>query len=104
VTPLPPLGQLVWSRAGRDAGRPFIVVGLCDDRHVLVSDGDLRPIRRPKRKNARHLTVGRARHPEVAAGRLPTDAELRNWLRAVVRGTAAAEEAATSTGPEEEKA
>jgi large subunit ribosomal protein L14e len=82
VTPLPEVGQLVFSRAGRDAGRPFVVVGVCDQRHVLVADGDLRPLARPKRKNVRHLAMAGARHAAVASGRVPPDPELRVWIRA----------------------
>lgn len=49
------LGQIVHSRAGRDKGRYFIVVGLIDDNYVLVADGDLRKIQSPKKKKIKHL-------------------------------------------------
>ncbi len=83
MTALPEVGQLVYSRAGRDGNRPLVVVAVCDRRHVLVSDGQLRPSARPKRKNVRHLAPGTARHPGLAAGQVPNDAELRRWLRTV---------------------
>ena len=35
------LGQIVYSIAGRDRGRYFIVVDIIDDNYVLISDGDL---------------------------------------------------------------
>ncbi|GFR35247.1 KOW domain-containing RNA-binding protein [Thermobrachium celere] len=44
------LGQIVHSRAGRDKGRYFIVVGLIDENYVLIADGDLRKIESPKKK------------------------------------------------------
>ena len=49
------LGQVVYSKAGRDAGKRFIVVGIVDEAHVLISDGDLRRIEKPKKKKTKHL-------------------------------------------------
>ncbi|CCJ33288.1 MULTISPECIES: KOW domain-containing RNA-binding protein [Caloramator] len=49
------LGQIVHSRAGRDKGRYFIVVGIVDENYVLIADGDLRKIERPKKKKIKHL-------------------------------------------------
>ncbi len=49
------VGQLVRSKAGRDAGRFFLIVGIKDGRTVAVADGDARPIGRPKLKNTRHI-------------------------------------------------
>ena len=97
MTALPAVGQLVYSCAGRDRNRPFVVVGVCDDRHVLVFDGEIRPSARPKRKNVRHLTPGLARYPDVAAGQIPSDAALRQWLLRVTAGAAG-----PSSGSEEE--
>ncbi|MDI3298977.1 MAG: KOW domain-containing RNA-binding protein [Bacillota bacterium] len=47
-------GQLVVSKAGRDRGRAYLVVGV-DPRWVYVADGSVRDVRRPKKKNPRHL-------------------------------------------------
>jgi ribosomal protein L14E/L6E/L27E len=49
------IGQVVRSKAGRDKGRVFVVVGKFDDQHVLVADGDLRKIEKPKKKKFKHL-------------------------------------------------
>lgn len=49
------LGQIVHSRAGRDKGRYFIIVGIVDENYVLIADGDLRKIERPKKKKIKHL-------------------------------------------------
>jgi len=51
------VGQLVRSKAGRDAGRYFLVVGIRDRRFVAVADGKVRPVSHPKLKNVRHLEV-----------------------------------------------
>ena len=49
------LGQIVYSIAGRDRGRYFIVVDIIDDNYVLISDGDLRKLEKPKKKKLRHI-------------------------------------------------
>lgn len=49
------LGQVVMSTQGRDAGRLFIVVGFAEENHVLICDGALRKIDKPKKKKVKHL-------------------------------------------------
>ena len=49
------LGQIVHSKAGRDKGNFFIVVGMSGDEYVLISDGDIRKIENPKKKKVKHL-------------------------------------------------
>lgn len=51
------LGQLVKSKTGRDKGRFFIVVGILNEDFVLISDGDLRKIEKPKKKRIKHLEI-----------------------------------------------
>ena len=50
------VGQIVCSRSGRDKGY-FMVVVSEDDRYIYVCDGKERPLERPKRKNAKHLSL-----------------------------------------------
>jgi LSU ribosomal protein L14E len=45
------IGRIVKSKAGRDKDRIFIIVGVADEKHVLIADGDLRKIEKPKKKN-----------------------------------------------------
>lgn len=49
------IGQVVQSTQGRDAGRLFMVVGIVDQNHVLICDGALRRIDKPKKKKTKHL-------------------------------------------------
>jgi ribosomal protein L14E/L6E/L27E len=49
------LGQIVSSKAGRDKDKVFAVVGIIDDKYVLIADGDLRKIENPKKKKVKHL-------------------------------------------------
>ncbi|GAE89578.1 KOW domain-containing RNA-binding protein [Acetivibrio straminisolvens] len=51
------VGQVVYSKAGRDAGRKLVVIGIVDDKNVLVADGDLRRVEKPKTKKIKHLRI-----------------------------------------------
>ncbi len=50
-------GQLVRAKAGRDKGRQFFIVGIIDEKHVYIADGDKRRIEAPKKKKLMHLQV-----------------------------------------------
>lgn len=50
------IGQIVFSIAGRDRGKPLIVVSKTDD-DIYVVDGKERPLKRPKRKNPKHISA-----------------------------------------------
>ncbi|SHH45246.1 KOW domain-containing RNA-binding protein [Tepidibacter thalassicus] len=49
------VGQVVMSKSGRDKGRLFFVLKIVDDEYVLISDGDLRKLEKPKLKKVKHL-------------------------------------------------
>jgi ribosomal protein L14E/L6E/L27E len=51
------IGQFVRSKAGRDRDRVFIVMKIVDEKYVLIADGDLRRIEKPKKKKIRHLAL-----------------------------------------------
>ena len=48
------VGDLVVSRAGRDKGRPFVVLRT-EENYVYLADGDLRKLDRPKKKKRMHV-------------------------------------------------
>ncbi len=50
------IGEVVFSKAGRDSGRFFIVTEVVDDTFVLIADGGLRKLSKPKKKKIKHLT------------------------------------------------
>ena len=50
------IGRIVCSKAGRDKGYFMVVVKIEGD-FLYVADGKERPLERPKRKNAKHLTL-----------------------------------------------
>ena len=49
------LGQIVSSKAGRDKDKLFAVIQLIDQSYVMIADGDLRKIEKPKKKKVKHL-------------------------------------------------
>ncbi|WP_050606398.1 KOW domain-containing RNA-binding protein [Clostridium niameyense] len=49
------VGRLVYSKAGRDKDKCFIIVDVLDDKYVYISDGNMRTIENPKKKKIRHL-------------------------------------------------
>ncbi|MEW6082467.1 MAG: KOW domain-containing RNA-binding protein [Bacillota bacterium] len=77
-------GQVVSSKAGRDAGRFYAIMKVVDHRFVEVADGDRRSAKKPKRKNLRHLVVHKQVLEEVGrsleAGQEISDADLKRAL------------------------
>lgn len=49
------VGMLAYSKCGRDRKRLFCVVECLDDEFVLVADGKLRTLDKPKKKRLKHL-------------------------------------------------
>lgn len=73
-------GMLARSKAGHDKDRMYVIIR-AEDEFVYVADGDLRPLRHMKRKNARHLQP-------VLKMRLegePDDAAVRSLIRKYTR-------------------
>lgn len=83
----PDLGTVVLSKAGRDAGRYFVVVSKVDDQYVLVADGDIRKLQNPKKKKLKHLDVKPVTLPAVkeklTRGGGLYDAEIRRDLESL---------------------
>lgn len=50
------IGQIVYSKAGRDKGKVMAVISNSDSE-IFVVDGKERPLERPKLKNQKHLIV-----------------------------------------------
>ena len=78
------IGQVVRSTQGRDAGRLFVVVGVVDQNHVLLSDGALRRIDKPKKKKVKHLIPMRecisSLGEKLEGGQKVFDSEIRKAL------------------------
>ena len=80
------VGRIVLSKQGRDKGRYMIVVAPVDEEFVLVADGGLRKLGRPKRKRMKHLSPKPALAAQIAKGikegQSLLDSDLRNALAA----------------------
>lgn len=80
------IGQLIKSLAGRDKGKHYLVIGI-EGRHVLLSDGQIRSVERPKKKNMKHLQPYRCVAPEIQAeakNHTLRDTTVRNALRSLL--------------------
>ena len=80
-------GRIVISKAGRDRGTAYAVLGLPSEDRVLVADGRSRTCDHPKKKNVRHLAAKPERIPELAGS---PAAEPRRLDEAIRRGLKAA--------------
>ena len=74
-------GMIVRSRAGRDADRWCVVIGL-EENFALIADGDLRPLEKPIRKKLMHLAPTRTVLEEQD---YPTNNRLKQVLAAFGR-------------------
>ena len=50
-------GQVVRSKKGRDEGKVYIIMEIIDDDLILLVDGKLRKLDRPKKKKVKHLYI-----------------------------------------------
>ena len=73
-------GEIVRSRAGRDRGRAFVILKLVDEDYVLLVDGRLRTLERPKKKKRRHLLKASDTRMELKGNLL--NADFRKFLAA----------------------
>jgi len=73
-------GEIVRSKAGRDCGRAFVVWKILDEQYVLLVDGALRTMERPKKKKRRHLLKASETRMELS-GKL-SNADFRKFLAA----------------------
>ncbi len=82
------LGSVVISKAGRDSGKYFVVVGGEGENYVHLADGDLRRLAKPKKKKAKH--VAQTPHTltgiglKLTEGKKVFDAEIRSALKNVL--------------------
>ena len=73
------VGQVVKSKAGRDKDKKFVIIDIVDEQYVLVADGDLRKLDKPKKKKIRHLAKYNTICEEVKS-RLQSGEKVTNLL------------------------
>jgi len=79
------IGQMATSKAGRDAGKTFVIIGIDGDR-AIVADGNIRKVESGKKKNFRHLVAHDWVEPglesRIVNGERITNAEIRRIVEA----------------------
>lgn len=79
------LGDVVYSKSGRDSGRYFAVIATEGEKFVRIADGDVRRLKNAKLKNVRHLKETGDRLERIAekleAGAQVFDTELYSALK-----------------------
>jgi ribosomal protein L14E/L6E/L27E len=82
------LGRVVFSKTGRDKGKPFIIVQVVNERYVIVSDGNIRKIENPKMKNVKHLQYTKMQADEVIdyldRGEIPDNHIIRKNIKQIL--------------------
>ncbi|MBR5614764.1 MAG: RNA-binding protein [Clostridia bacterium] len=70
------MGDIVFSKAGRDSGRHYVVMSV-DGNFVYICDGDLHKVDKPKKKKIKHIksTAGSS---EYIAAKLAEEAKVTN--------------------------
>ncbi len=78
------VGQVVYSKSGRDKGLAFVVVREAGSEYVFLADGRLRSLDKPKKKKLKHiqptLTVIPSIQTALLAGDRLLDADIRKAL------------------------
>ena len=77
------LGQVVYSKSGRDAGEAFVVVAESGEQ-ICYADGDLRRVENAKKKNRKHIIetefVDQTIMEKLQIGEKVSNAEIRKAL------------------------
>jgi ribosomal protein L14E/L6E/L27E len=74
------IGQIVFSKCGRDKGRAFVVLNV-DAEYIYLVDGSLRSLDRPKKKKVKHVQpTNHFAKLFVEGGRALQDADIRKQL------------------------
>ena len=80
-------GEAVCSTAGRDANKCFLVVEVVDEQFVLIADGKLRKIEKPKKKKIKHLVslgkISQETAQKLTDRQLVTNGEIRKVLATI---------------------
>ena len=75
------IGQIVKSKAGRDKGKFFVVFEKIDAKYVLIVDGSLRRIDKPKKKQIKHLAKTNIISNEIRAAILNNEKISNGFIR-----------------------
>jgi len=73
------IGQIVFSKQGRDKGMPFVVLDI-QDEYLYLADGKYRLIAKPKKKKLKHVQPTNTVNESVASGIRLLDSDLRKAI------------------------
>jgi len=74
------IGQIVFSKRGRDKGMAMIVIAV-EGEYAYLADGKMRPLEKPKKKKAKHIQPTKeVVNLSPACGRALQDADIRKFL------------------------
>ena len=80
------VGSIVYSKAGRDRGKCYIIVRLDDKGYAYLANGEEKTVAAPKRKNVKHLDFSGDRNDVIGdkflEGKQVFDSEIKSALRA----------------------
>lgn len=71
------IGMFAFSLAGHDKGKLYLVWKE-DDEYVYLTDGNIRPIDRPKKKRKKHIQIVKSGHDKVLADKLQSGQTIYN--------------------------
>ena len=75
------IGQIVYSKNGRGKGCAFVVLAV-EGEYVYLTDGETRPMHKPKKKKAKHTQPTHGKAKCVSAGKKGLlDAHIRKCLK-----------------------
>ena len=81
------LGAVVYSKAGRDMDRKFIVLDILYNEYVYICDGDLRKVEKPKKKKIKHLIFTDIAADEIRqkllSGEKVSNSQIRKFLQSL---------------------
>jgi len=80
------VGSIVYSKAGRDKGKCYIIVRFDEKGFAYVANGEEKSVASPKRKNVKHLDSGGEVNKVIGdkflQGKQVFDSEIKSALRA----------------------
>lgn len=79
------VGSIVYSKAGRDRGKCYIIVRLDEKGYAFVANGSDKTLSDPKRKNVKHLDTGgevsKTIQEKLLSEKQVFDSEIKSALR-----------------------
>jgi hypothetical protein len=95
------VGRVVTSTAGHDKGKLYVVIGQ-QESQVVLCDGYLKPLAKPKRKNIKHVRLsggflGESFIHRLEVGDRITDEEIKHALKVITEASKQASEVKSSS-------